>query len=124
MENLKTFARALINNWFFVLSDMQEARDYFSFSDWINIWYVQKNNYWICYDFKKTNKPSKETWTWFQVLKESELSIENAKKTLNSNSWIDNTIFYKSMTDFIEYERKFWKNYWILTKSDIENFIN
>lgn len=139
-SDLQKLAFFLIkNHWIMVLCDKKTPSPYFSFSDWVNIWYVQRNYYKCWYDYSKTNRPSERHWTWFQTMTQVEATTENCKRTLlahNNHLWGEhlcmscwnvvehkNDLIYANVQQFINYEKKFWENYGPITIEEITSFI-
>jgi len=126
MSDLQKLAKVLIKKWYKVLSSKKWKDTYFSFSDWERIAYVQRNIYHIWYDFTKQNKPSRQHWTWFSVLNQADALLDNAKMALNAycdRNLIPKELQYTNMTQFINYQKRYWKNYWELTLEEVENYI-
>lgn len=125
--DLQNLARALLALWYSVLCDKKEARDWFSFSDGVNIGYVQHARYEIGFSFSKTNQPSKENWTWFIVLQQVEATTANARMTLNASCPRADSrrpiVYYNTVQQFINYQQKFWKDYWAINQNEVEQRI-
>lgn len=125
--DLQNLAFTLLAKWYSVLSDKEEQREYFSFSDGVNIGYVQHGRYEIGFSFSKTNQPSKENWTWFIVLQQVEATTANARMTLNAYPYLQDArrpiVRYETVQQFINYQQKFWKDYGAINQNEVEQRI-
>ncbi len=123
-SDLQKLAFFLIKNYSLqVLVDKQESRNYFSFSNWVDVWYVQKDNCW--YSFSKSNIPNTDSGSGAQTFREVEAFAKYATATLSSHNQFlkDDKYKYKSVQQFINYEQRHWKDYWPITIEEIEQYI-
>lgn len=126
LTELQQLAHALLKKWYSVLCDKKETRDWFSFSDGVNIGYVQHSQFNIWYSFSQTYIPSRENGSWCQVMTQAEPTVENAEKTLAKNNHYDSKYpikYYETLQQFINYEKKHRPDYGAINQNEVEQRI-
>jgi len=125
-SDLQKLAYFLIKNYQMqVLSSKQEPSKYFTFSDGITMGYVQKEELSWWFSFGSVCMPNKDSWTWHQIFKNVDALPKYAMSTLHTyNPFLnDDKYKYTNVTQFINYQKRFRKEYWPITIEEIDLYI-
>ncbi len=125
MTSLQNIALWLINKWLTVYSHRDGKHTWFSYSDGTNVWYIQHGT-WYGFSISRSNIPHKDVWSGCTVYEGTvwtdEEIIDRCISALYRHT-VDSIHEYKNATQFVNHQRKHWKNYDAITIGEIDLFI-